>query len=164
MYINELHDHKRLVKTCFHLLYRCSGIRSPLSNHYHLVLHVDREEARGASAKDVVRRWHQLFKPKEISQKFINGEHLESHELKQVDVLIDTWRRRLCDISWFMNVLNENISRRANNVRQKDIRAFSSGIAVKPSLTTPIITRQATAKCIFSAPWLSVSSLHLFLM
>ena len=78
------------------------------------VLHVDRDCANCASPKDVVRRWHQLFKPKEVSQKFINGEHLESHELNQIDVLIDTWRKRLYDISWFMKVLNENIARRAN--------------------------------------------------
>ena len=85
-----------------------------LSNHYHVVLHVERDTANSASAKDVVRRWHQLFKPKDVSQKFINGEHLESHELNQIDVLIDTWRKRLYDISWFMKVLNENIARRAN--------------------------------------------------
>ena len=47
-------------------------------------------------------------------KKFLNGEHLDSHELNQIDVLIDTWRKRLHDISWFMKVLNENIARRAN--------------------------------------------------
>ena len=85
-----------------------------LSNHYHLVLHVNRDRARNADAKDIVRRWHQLYKPKEVSQKFINGEPLEPHEHKQLDALIDTWRKRLHDISWFMKVLNENIARRAN--------------------------------------------------
>ena len=85
-----------------------------LSNHYHVVLHVDRDRARNADAKDIVRRWHQLYKPKEVSQKYINGKHLEPHEHKQLDALIDTWRKRLHDISWFMKVLNENIARRAN--------------------------------------------------
>ena len=85
-----------------------------LSNHYHVVLHVDRDKARDADAKEIVRRWHQLYKPKEASQKYINGEYLEPHELNQIDVLIDTWRKRLHDISWFMKVLNENIARRAN--------------------------------------------------
>ena len=87
---------------------------SVLSNHYHLVLHVDRDGANGADVKDIVHRWHLLYKPKDISQKFINGEHLETHEHKQLDVLIDTWRKRLHDISWLMKVLNENIARRAN--------------------------------------------------
>ncbi len=85
-----------------------------LSNHYHLVLHVDRDCANNADAKDIVRRWHLLYKPKDVSQKFINEEQLETHEHKQLDVLIDTWRKRLHDISWFMKVLNENIARRAN--------------------------------------------------
>ena len=85
-----------------------------LSNHYHVVLHVDRDCCNNADAKDIVRRWHLLYKPKDVSQKYINGEHLESHELNQIDVLIDTWRKRLHDISWFMKSLNENIARRAN--------------------------------------------------
>ena len=85
-----------------------------LSNHYHLVLHVDVEAAKEAKPKDIVRRWHQLFKPKEVSQKFIDGEHLDSHEINQLNIWIDTWRSRLFDISWFMKVLNENVARRAN--------------------------------------------------
>jgi len=85
-----------------------------LSNHYHLVLHVDVEAAKEAQPKDIVRRWHQLCKPKEVSQKFIDGEHLESHEINQLNTWIDTWRSRLFDISWFMKVLNENVARRAN--------------------------------------------------
>ena len=85
-----------------------------LSNHYHLVLHVDAETAKEAQAKDIVRRWHQVCKPKAVSQKFIDGEHLESHEINQLNSLIDTWRSRLFDISWFMKLLNENVARRAN--------------------------------------------------
>jgi len=30
------------------------------------------------------------------------------------DSLIDKWRPRLHDISWFMKVLNENVAKRAN--------------------------------------------------
>ena len=85
-----------------------------LSNHYHLVLHVDVEAAKEAQPKDIVRRWHQLCKPKVVSQRFIDGEHLESHEINQLNTLIDTWQSRLFDISWFMKVLNENVARRAN--------------------------------------------------
>ena len=85
-----------------------------LSNHYHVVVHVDRESANAADAKEIVQRWHHLFKPIEVSQKYVNNEYLEPHERHQLDVLIDTWRKRLHDISWFMKVLNENIARRAN--------------------------------------------------
>ena len=80
-----------------------------LSNHYHLVLHVDAEAAKDVDSKDIVRRWHQLCKPKEVSQNFVDGEPLEPHEINQLNTLIDTWRSRLFDISWFINVLNENV-------------------------------------------------------
>ena len=85
-----------------------------LPNHYHVVLHVDRESANKADAKEIVCRWHQVCKPKDVSQKYIDSEYLETHERNQMDVLIDTWRKRLHDISWLMKVLNENIARRAN--------------------------------------------------
>lgn len=87
---------------------------SVLSNHYHLILHVDFDACKKADAKDIVRRWHQLYKPKDVSQRYVNGDTLEPHEFNQIDVLIDTWRARLYDISWFMKVLNENIARLAN--------------------------------------------------
>ena len=85
-----------------------------MSNHYHVVLHVDSKEAKAVDAKDVVRRWHQLYKGRDVSRRYLNGETLEPHELNQIDVLIDTWRSRLYNISWFMKVLNENIARLAN--------------------------------------------------
>ena len=85
-----------------------------MSNHHHLVLHVDFKSAKQAEPKEIVRRWHQLCKPKDVSQKFINSEHLEPYEINQLNVLIDTWRTRLFDISWFMKLLNEKIARQAN--------------------------------------------------
>ena len=85
-----------------------------MSNHHHLVLHVDRDRCKNAYAKDIVVRWHQLFKANVVSQKFVDGEPLEKHEQYQLDTFVDIWRVRLHDISWFMKVLNENIARMAN--------------------------------------------------
>ena len=85
-----------------------------MSNHYHAVLHVDHGMAKQADAKDIVKRWHQLYKPKDISLRYLDGDSLQPHELVQIDALIDTWRARLFDISWFMRVLNETIARQAN--------------------------------------------------
>jgi len=79
-----------------------------------VVLHVDKPGATKADAKDIVKRWHQLYKPKEISQRYLDGDFLEPHELTQINTLIETWRSRLYDISWFMRVLNETVSRQAN--------------------------------------------------
>ena len=44
----------------------------------------------------------------------MDGEYIEPYEREQLDSLIDRWRPRLYDISWFMKVLNENIAKRAN--------------------------------------------------
>jgi hypothetical protein len=59
-----------------------------LSNHYHLVVHIDRDRCNEASAKDIVIRWHQLFKPKEVTQKYLDGQPLEPHERYQIDTLV----------------------------------------------------------------------------
>jgi REP element-mobilizing transposase RayT len=85
-----------------------------MSNHHHVVVHVDRQRCCQAKPKEIALRWHQLFKAKVVSQKFVDGEPLEPHEQYQLDTLIDTWRSRLHDISWFMKVLNEKIARMAN--------------------------------------------------
>ena len=85
-----------------------------MTNHYHVVLHVDAEACKSADAKDIVQKWHQLFNSKDVSRKYLEGETLEPIEVDQVNALIETWRARLFDISWFMKVLNENIARQAN--------------------------------------------------
>ncbi len=85
-----------------------------MSNHYHVVLHVDIAASKRADDKTIVRRWHQLYKGTEISARYLKDETLEPHELNQLDVSIATWRSRLYEISWFMKVLNEKIARQAN--------------------------------------------------
>lgn len=85
-----------------------------MSNHYHVVLHVDSVACKSATAKDFVRRWDRLFNGHEVTRRYLEGESLDQHELNQVDILIDLWRSRLFNISWFMKVLNEKIARQAN--------------------------------------------------
>jgi hypothetical protein len=85
-----------------------------LSNHYHVVLHVDRDKAMQWSAKDVVQRWHQLFKGNSLSQRFLQGEILAKAEIVMIDNFVEAWRSRLIDISWFMRIVNEGIAREAN--------------------------------------------------
>jgi len=85
-----------------------------MHNHFHVLLHVNRTRVLDASGTSIVERWHKLFSGTEISQKFVKGESLELYEKESLDALIDTWRSRLYNISWFMKVLNEGIARRAN--------------------------------------------------
>ena len=52
-----------------------------MSNHLHLVLRVDIYEANAWTDREVVKHWHQLFKGTDITQKFFNGEVIESFEI-----------------------------------------------------------------------------------
>ena len=85
-----------------------------MSNHYHLVLHIDHAGATHWSRQEVIEHWHQLFSGHLLSQRFLRGDVLRKAELMKLDALVDEWRKRLMNISWFMRVLNEGIARQAN--------------------------------------------------
>jgi REP element-mobilizing transposase RayT len=85
-----------------------------MSNHYHVVLFIDTRQVQAWSDMDVVLRWHQLFKGNALSQRFVQEELLSEPEQHRLSILIEEWRSRLSDISWFMRVLNEAIAREAN--------------------------------------------------
>ncbi len=85
-----------------------------MSSHYHLVLHLDDEKRKGWPATEVVRRWARLFQLPPMVLRWQRGEPLLDAEANVVGRLIDDWRTRLCDLSWFMRCLNEPLARRAN--------------------------------------------------
>lgn len=85
-----------------------------MSNHYHVVLHVDKEQAENWTMLEVIEHWHQLFAGHLLSQRYLRGETMSKAELKKLEESVSQWRHRLMDISWFMRVLNENIARQAN--------------------------------------------------
>ena len=85
-----------------------------LSSHYHLVLHVRRDDALIDSPESIVCRAVQVVAGNDITQRYLNRELLEPWEGEQLDLFADKWRERLYSISSFMKFLNEGISRRAN--------------------------------------------------
>ncbi len=86
-----------------------------MSNHYHVVLRVDKAEADSWSRQEVHRRWRSHFATTPvIVGRYLKGETLSKPEMDVVDDIIETWRTRLYDISWFMRLLNESIAREAN--------------------------------------------------
>ena len=85
-----------------------------MSNHLHLVLRIDAEQAQSWTGLEVISHWHQLFKGTLITQKFAKGEVIAAYELETLNSTISEYRRRLMDISWFMRSLNEPIARQAN--------------------------------------------------
>ncbi|WP_299267031.1 transposase [uncultured Psychrosphaera sp.] len=100
-----------------------------MSNHTHLVLHINEQQALSWDTTEVLTRWHRLFKGTLLTQKYlskINGspdlnskllnesKPLTGSELLAIEEITVIYRKRLMDISWFMRVLNEGIARQAN--------------------------------------------------
>ena len=86
-----------------------------MSNHYHLVLFVDQDECDYASAKDVVERWHKSFAGLDISQRYIKGEFLETHELELLDTLSLNCRNACRTSAGFLKVLKNYIAKRGKH-------------------------------------------------
>jgi len=84
-----------------------------MSNHYHLVLYVDAERARIWTKHEVVERWTKLFRAPNLVKRWISGEALEA-ERHAAEAIIEGWRLRLHDVSWFMRCLNEHLACLAN--------------------------------------------------
>ncbi|MEJ1416495.1 MAG: transposase, partial [Candidatus Sedimenticola sp. (ex Thyasira tokunagai)] len=85
-----------------------------MSNHTHVVLHIDTERAADWSLHEIIERWHGLFSGTLLSQRFLANEPMCRAELALVEELAESWRERLCSVSWFMRCLNETIARQAN--------------------------------------------------
>ncbi len=85
-----------------------------MSNHYHVVLHVNPARAREWSRDEVIQRWTRLYGGHPLAQQYLRGELESDAEFRQLDLLVVTWRERLTSISWFMRCLNEYIAKRAN--------------------------------------------------
>jgi hypothetical protein len=64
----------------------------------------------------VLRRWTKLYTGPELVQQYLrDGEAgLGTAQLEAVQGWAATYRARLGDLSWYMRVLNESISRMAN--------------------------------------------------
>lgn len=77
-----------------------------MSNHFHLILHLDHDSARGWNDDEVTRRYEQLFRNAVQDARELPAKAWKK-KLRQ-------WRERLGSLSWFMRCLNEQIARRAN--------------------------------------------------
>jgi len=85
-----------------------------MSNHYHLVLRVNREQAINWSDDDVIERWYQLYHGNPLVDLYRQGMIDDNARLNRVAEFAEQWRVRLYDISWFMRNLNESVAREAN--------------------------------------------------
>lgn len=87
---------------------------SIMNNHTHIVLYVDAKAIETWSTRDILNRWHRLFKGTLLTQDFVNNKPLDDSQLLTVEQTASVYKKRLIDISWFMRILNECIARKAN--------------------------------------------------
>jgi hypothetical protein len=76
---------------------------------------VDTETSKGWSDDEVIDRWLRLFKGPELVHRYLAGDLKTPGELSILASLVEVWRARITDLSWYMRCLNEPIARRANS-------------------------------------------------
>ncbi|WP_432458829.1 transposase [Agarivorans sp. QJM3NY_25] len=92
-----------------------------MSNHTHVVLHIDKAKAEAWSMDEVLERWHILHQGTLLTQMYLNSElrpKLSEVQLQAIHATAEVYRTRLFDLSWFMRHLNEYIARAANKEDQ----------------------------------------------
>ena len=86
-----------------------------MSNHYHLVLHVDVARASAWSDHEVVQRWTRIFKGPKLVQRHLAGASLSTFEKVQLQQIIAHLREKLASLSKFMSCMNHYIACMANS-------------------------------------------------
>jgi len=85
-----------------------------MSNHTHLVLRIDSQQAEALSDDELITRWSRLYKLPVLIQRYQKGECSTVAERTKVKEILTEWRKRIISISWYMSALNEHLARRAN--------------------------------------------------
>lgn len=85
-----------------------------MSNHYHLVVRLNGQQAANWTEEEVMTRWGELFSVPPLIASYRAGHAVTQAEQENAQAIIATWRERLADLSWFMRSLNEDLARRAN--------------------------------------------------
>ena len=89
-----------------------------MSNHYHVVLHVDRARASAWTDAKVMQRWGQLYLGPESLQRRLRGDDISAVEEEQLQNMVQKWRIELSNISRFMACMNYVVALRANREDQ----------------------------------------------
>ncbi len=85
-----------------------------MNNHYHVVVRINAQETHSWSNHEIAERWLTLFSGPTLVRQYLAGSTLSRAELSQVSARLNTWRKRLSSLSWFMRCINEPIARMAN--------------------------------------------------
>ena len=85
-----------------------------MSNHYHLVVHIDAEQTSKWCDYEVAQRWTAIYQGPLLIQQWLSGAVMNEAQQETVNDIINIWRERLSSLSWYMKCLNEPIARQAN--------------------------------------------------
>lgn len=85
-----------------------------MSNHYHLVLRLSPDKAILLNDREVVTRWTRVYSGNPTVNNLLAGKDMLDTEKEEAQRIINQWRARLADISWYMRSLNEQIACDAN--------------------------------------------------
>lgn len=118
-YTGKCFEHRRdWIETKLQALSKiyCVGIcaYAIMSNHYHLVLYINRQQALDLSEREVVERWAKGHIIPDIIMRWLKDDISIQNDKNQCHEIINSWRERLSSLSWFMKELNYEISRKAN--------------------------------------------------
>jgi len=72
---------------------------SIMSNHYHVIFHVDADTAKNWDQDEVIERWRKLFGGGVLFERYLAGECKTEAERDKVAETAEIWRARLMDIS-----------------------------------------------------------------
>lgn len=119
VYTNKNFDHRRdwIEKRLLFLAHVfCIDVcaYAVMSNHFHVVLHIDKEKALSLSDIEVVERWHKVCRGTLVTREFASNGTVSKFLQPTLNSTVNVYRKRLFDISWFMRLLNEPIARMAN--------------------------------------------------
>lgn len=85
-----------------------------MSNHYHVIVRIDSSRAQQWTRQEVACRWKRLFRGHPLVDRYLAGLTLSQAEERQFHEIVQEWRTRLYDLSWYMRCINEPIARASN--------------------------------------------------
>ena len=85
-----------------------------MSNHYHVVLKINREQALSLDDNAVIERWARLYPTNTLIKRFHDDEPLDDEESRLLQEKLPIWRTELANISRFMGLVNQFIARKSN--------------------------------------------------
>jgi len=85
-----------------------------MSNHYHVVLKINLDEALLLDDAAVIDRWTTLYPTNPLIKRLSSDEPLSEEESLVLSEKLPVWRSELANISRFMALVNQFIARKSN--------------------------------------------------